>query len=197
MKLFQKITALFLLIVILTATANGSSGSQSVECQASVRPNSAAFTIENLEGIDDWIWNRANTEEGVVEYWWSVAPGEIDDNGTFKGMDKFFGFVLGKRNDLPQATGSLNELFRYGEYGAWTNTCCEKKTTHTRIDGAIVKAGVHKQSILIGITDPKTFEMFFKDQPKTAYISAFLPAIEKHYSCVINIDYQDSPKPKG
>lgn len=166
--------------------------STDVYCDNSVKPGSAAFVIENPEGTEGWIWNKSSSENGLLEYQWSVTLGNFTDEGGFESTGQDFGFTLFKWDHRPQMQGSLTELFRYGQYDAWTTTCHKTGSMHRRVEGALVKAGVYLDAVLIGINDHKTYDLLFKDKPDAALINSFLPAINKRHSCIIKINYNES-----
>jgi hypothetical protein len=191
--MLQLRTQLIGLLLLLShcVVASGTTDSPQIECSASVLPGSAAFAIQNLEGNEEWKWHKASSADGLLEYEWSVTLGEFSSDGNFKSNGKRFGFSLFKWNSMSEVSGSLFALFRYyGQNDVWTESDGEHGPKYTRVEGARVKAGIYKNSVLLGVTDPSTFKLLFKERPKAAYLSAHLPAINKNYSCVIEIQYE-------
>ena len=86
--------AVLMLGMIHCVVVNGAAESSEIECQGSVKPGSAVFVIENLEGNDGWLWYKTTSEDGLLEYQWSVTLGHLSTDGEFKNSGKSFGFSL-------------------------------------------------------------------------------------------------------
>lgn len=153
------------------------------QCQASIQGSSAVFFIENRLGDARIEWFKETSIPGEVEYMWTVTSGATATDGSFRKSNKRFSFMVIKRAGSTPSGGDLGQLLAQAVGIAWGSQS-------EPIDGAKVKIGKFRNGVILGTSDPATFDRLFPDRPKAVEIVAFLEAAGTRYSCVADIKYE-------
>ena len=141
--------ALLISIGILLTFIN----SQAREIECNVIKNTATITIP-VEHKEKVSWFKKSTLDSGIEF---SCLGVINEYE--------FGFSLFKSSEIEQ-TGTIKELIKYGQINMWKID----EDGAEILEGYKIKVTYSPKQIKIHVSDKKTFDLLFKNKPKTFYI---------------------------
>jgi len=148
-----RVSSLLLLLPTLAA-AQTPAPSRPVKLRGygEVRSHTAIFSFP-APSRSQWVWRRAETNGGSLEYRWDFTLQATD-------VPVSIGFWLFKLRANPDS-GSLTRLFRAGQWTAWGGSIAMTRT--------VVAGGVDRGWIYMTIRDSFLLAELFADRPATLY----------------------------
>jgi hypothetical protein len=127
--------------------------SQAKEIECNVIEKTATITIP-IKHLEKVTWFKKSTYDSSEEFACLVAINEFE-----------FGFSIFKGSQ-DEKTGSIQELIKDGQSDLWTID----ETGGEVLENYTFRVSYTPKEIKIIIPEGKTFELVFKDQPKTFFV---------------------------
>jgi hypothetical protein len=170
------------LFIFLSLVASGFAGGQETadyekKCISSVQGQTAQFSF-SLPKRQIWTWNMKETEDNNLEYTWEISLTGVDSKSTYN-----FGVYLFKYPHSQEVNGSIDKLISAGQTSVWDQSLSIR-------GDMIIRSTVQNHTLILSISDKKTFSELFSQKPTIAHCRVRTPYPDINYLGDTQIEFR-------